>query len=229
MVFAVDIGNTNIVIGCCRDNKIIFVERVSTKPDATVLEYAISFKSILEFYGIAKEDIDGAIISSVVPSVTSTVHSAIEKVMGKDALVIGPGLKTGLNILIDNPAQLGSDLVVDAVAGIKNYSVPLIIIDMGTATTISVIDKNSDYMGGMIIPGVSISHDSLVNRTSQLRKVALEPPKKLIGTETVECLKSGMIYGNAGALDGIIERIREEIGECTVVATGGLAGTIIPF
>lgn len=229
MVFAVDIGNTNIVIGCCRDNKIIFVERVSTKPDVTVLEYAISFKSILEFYGIAKEDIDGAIISSVVPSVTSTVHSAIEKVMGKDAMVIGPGLKTGLNILIDNPAQLGSDLVVAAVATINEYPLPQIVIDMGTATTVSVIDKNRNYLGGMIMPGVGISHDALVSRTAQLPKVALEAPKKVIGRNTIDCIRNGILYGNAGALDGIIDRIKDEMGECTVIATGGLAGVIVPL
>lgn len=229
MIFAIDVGNTNIVIGCCKDDEILFRERVSTNHTATSLEYAAIFKTAFEMHGIGTSEITGSIISSVVPAVTRNVKAAAENLTGTKAIVVGPGIKTGLSIKIDNPAQLGSDLVVDAVAGIKNYPVPLIIIDMGTATTISVIDKNSDYTGGMIIPGVSISHDSLVSRTSQLRKVALEPPKKLIGTETVECLKSGMIYGNAGALDGIIDRVREEIGECTVVATGGLAGTIIPF
>lgn len=229
MIFAIDVGNTNIVIGCCTDDGILFRERVSTNHTATSLEYAAIFKTAFEMHDISTKEITGSIISSVVPAVTRNVRIAAEKLTGTQAMVVGPGIKTGLSIKIDNPAQLGSDLVVDAVAGIKNYHVPLIIIDMGTATTISVIDKNSNYMGGMIIPGVSISHDSLVNRTSQLRKVALEPPKKLIGTETVECLKSGMIYGNAGALDGIIDRVREEIGECTVVATGGLAGTIIPY
>lgn len=229
MIFAVDIGNTNIVIGCCSDNKISFVERISTKADATVLEYAISFKSILEFYGISKEDIDGAIISSVVPSATSTVHSAVKKVMGTDAMIIGPGLKTGLNILIDNPAQLGSDLVVAAVATINEYPLPQIVIDMGTATTVSVIDKNKNYLGGMIMPGVGISHDALVSRTAQLPKVALENPKNVIGKNTIDCIRNGILYGNAGALDGIINRIKAQTGECTVIATGGLAGVIAPL
>lgn len=229
MIFAIDIGNTNIVIGCCDGENVIFRERVSTNSTATALEYAAIFKTAFDMNGVNPKSMTGSIISSVVPAVTTNVRSAAEKLTATRAMVVGPGIKTGLSIKIDNPAQLGSDLVVDAVAGIKNYPVPLVLIDMGTATTISVIDKNSDYLGGMILSGVSVSHDSLVNRTSMLRKVALEPPKRLIGTETVDCLKSGMIYGNAGALDGIIDRIRDEIGECTVVATGGLAGVIIPY
>lgn len=230
MVLAVDIGNSNIVIGCCRDNKITFVERLSTKPDSTILEYAISFKNVLELYGITKEDIDGAIISSVVPSVTSTVLGAVKKITGIDALVIGPGLKTGLNIMIDNPAQLGSDLVVDAAAGIAEYPLPLIIFDMGTATTVSVIDENKNYLGGMIIPGVNISLNALTARTSQLPKISLDPPKKVIGRNTIDSMKSGILYSTAASLDGIIDRIEEETGKkYTVVATGGLAGRIIPM
>lgn len=230
MVFAVDIGNTNIVIGCCRDNKITFVERLSTKREATVLEYAVTFKNILELYGINKKDIDGAIISSVVPEVTMTVRSAIKKTADIDAVVVGPGLKTGVNILIDNPAQLGSDLVVDAAAGIAEYSLPLIIIDMGTATTVSVIDEKRNYLGGMILPGVNVSLNALADRTSQLPKISLEPPKKLIGTNTVDCMKSGMLYGTASGIDGLIERINAETGrEHCVVATGGLASSIVPL
>ena len=229
MIFAIDVGNTNIVIGCCDGDEILFRERVSTNHTATSLEYAAIFKTAFEMNNVSPKEITGSIISSVVPAVTRNVKTAAEQLTGTQAMVVGPGIKTGLSIKIDNPAQLGSDLVVDAVAGIANYSVPLVIIDMGTATTISVIGGSGDYLGGMIMPGVAVSHDSLISRTSQLRKVALEPPKRLIGTETVDCLKSGMIYGNAGALDGIIDRVRDEIGECTVVATGGLAGVIIPY
>ena len=229
MIFAIDVGNTNIVIGCCEGEQILFRERLSTDHTATDLEYAALFKTAFEMNGIEMKNITGCMISSVVPAVTRSVKNAAEKLTGAKTLVVGPGIKTGLSIKIDNPAQLGSDLVVDAVAGIANYPVPLIIIDMGTATTVSVIGANKDYLGGMIMPGVAVSHDSLVSRTSQLRKVAMEPPRKLIGTETVECLKSGMIYGNAGALDGIIDRVNAELGECTVVATGGLAGVITPY
>lgn len=230
MILAIDIGNTNIVLGCFDDEKILFRERLSTNHTATVLEYAATIKTAFEMYDIKTKDIDGAIISSVVPAVTSTVKSAIEKYIGTRVLVIGPGIKTGLSIVIDNPSQLGSDLVVDAVAGISEYPVPLIIVDMGTATTVSVVDKNKQYIGGMIIPGLAVSHDALISRTSQLSKIAFEKPKKIIGSNTVECIKSGLLYGNAGTIDGLCERIEEELGEkCTVVATGGLSSVIAPL
>ena len=229
MILAVDVGNTNIVIGCCKENKIEFVERLSTDPNATVLEYAISFKNVLELYGIGQEDIDGAIISSVVPSVTLTIKSAIKKIVNVDSMVIGPGLKTGVNITLDNPAQLGSDLVVDAAAGIAEYPLPLIIFDMGTATTVSVIDENKNYLGGMIIPGVNVSLNAMISKTSQLPRISLEPPKRIIGKNTIECMKSGILYSTAASLDGIIDRVESELGKkATVVATGGLAGSIIP-
>lgn len=229
MILAVDVGNTNIVIGCCKENKIEFVERLSTDPNATVLEYAISFKNVLELYGIGQEDIDGAIISSVVPSVTLTIKSAIKKIVNVDSMVIGPGLKTGVNITLDNPAQLGSDLVVDAAAGIAEYPLPLIIFDMGTATTVSVIDENKNYLGGMIIPGVNVSLNAMISQTSQLPRISLEPPKRIIGKNTIECMKSGILYSTAASLDGIIDRVESELGKkATVVATGGLAGSIIP-
>ncbi|MCD7730955.1 MAG: type III pantothenate kinase [Oscillospiraceae bacterium] len=229
MILAIDVGNTNIVIGCCEGERITFVERISTAPDNTVLEYAISFKTVLELYGISPSDIGGAIISSVVPSVTYTIKAAIKKIVGVEAKVIGPGIKTGVNIVIDNPAQLGSDLVVDAAAGIAEYPLPLIIFDMGTATTASVIDENGSYLGGMIIPGVSVSLNALTAGTSQLPKISLESPKKIIGRNTADCMKSGILFGTAASLDGIIDRIEDELGKkTTVVATGGLAGIIIP-
>ena len=230
MVLAIDIGNTNIVIGCFEGEDILFLERLSTNHTATVLEYAATIKTAFDMYGISPKSITGAIISSVVPSVTSTVKNAIERYLSITALVIGPGIKTGLSIMIDNPSQLGSDLVVDAVAGISEYPVPLIIIDMGTATTVSVINSEKQYIGGMIIPGLAVSHDALIGRTSQLSKIAFEKPKKLIGSNTVDCIKSGLLYGTAGTLDGLIERINDELGEkCTVVATGGLSTVITPL
>ena len=230
MILAIDVGNTNIVIGCCEGGEIAFSERISTSRESTALEYAISFKTILELYNIKQDGIDGAIISSVVPSVTSTISLAVKKITGVDARIVGPGTKTGLNIVIDNPAQLGSDLVVDAVAGISEYPLPLIIFDMGTATTAAVIDKNGCYLGGMIIPGVYISLNALTAGTSQLPKINLDPPKKIIGRNTVDCMKSGIIHGQASLIDGVIERFEEELGEsCTVIATGGLSGCIIPF
>lgn len=229
MILAIDIGNTNIVIGCIRDEDILFVERLSTDSTKTVLEYAISFKNVLEMYRLDPADIHGSIISSVVPPVTNIVRDAAKKITGQDVVIIGPGVKTGINILMDNPAQLGSDLVANAVAGIAEYKAPLIIIDIGTATTISVVDKKQNYIGGMILPGIRVSSDSLTSRTSQLPRISVEAPKKLIGTNTIDCMKSGLIYGNASCIDGMIRRIEAELGEkATVIATGGLAGCIIP-
>ncbi|MBQ1904007.1 MAG: type III pantothenate kinase [Ruminococcus sp.] len=230
MILAVDIGNTNIVLGCCDEGRILFRERVSTSLTATDLEYAVTLRTAVEMNGYDSTQIDGAIISSVVPTITNTVKAAVEKYARVRCKVVGPGMKTGLSIKIDNPAQLGSDLVVDAVAGINEYKAPMIIIDMGTATTLSVIDEGKNYLGGMIMPGIMISHDSLISRTSQLPRIALEEPKKLIGTNTVDCIKGGILYGSAGSIDGICDRIKQEIGrDCTVVATGGLAPVVVPL
>ena len=230
MILAVDIGNTNIVLGCCDEGRILFRERVSTSLTATDLEYAVTLCTAVEMNGYDSTQIDGAIISSVVPTITNTVKAAVEKYARVRCKVVGPGMKTGLSIKIDNPAQLGSDLVVDAVAGINEYKAPMIIIDMGTATTLSVIDEGKNYLGGMIMPGIMISHDSLISRTSQLPRIALEEPKKLIGTNTVDCIKGGILYGSAGSIDGICDRIKQEIGRvCTVVATGGLAPVVVPL
>ena len=230
MILAVDIGNTNIVIGCMDGEKVCFVERVSTNQANTELEYVVEFRALFDLYRIGVEDITGSIISSVVPPLNNIVKSALEKLFHNAPLLVGPGLKTGLNILMDNPAQLGSDLVVNAVAGLHYYGAPIIMIDMGTATTISVVDGKKNYIGGMILPGVKVSLDSLVNRTSQLPRISLEPPKKVIGRNTIDCMKSGTVMGQAACLDGMIERIYDELGyEAPVVATGGLAGSIVPY
>lgn len=230
MILAIDIGNTNIVIGCSKNNEIIFKERLSTNRTATDLEYAVSVKTALSINGFSPADIKGAIISSVVPQVTQTVKNAIKKYCGVTPLIVGPGIKTGLSIKIDNPAQLGSDLVVDAVASTMLYPCPQIVIDMGTATTFSVIDGNKNYLGGLITTGMSVSTEALVKNTSQLPRFSYDIPKKVIGTNTVDCLKSGIMYATASAIDGIIERIEDELGsKCTVIATGGLAGLVAPL
>jgi len=229
MILAIDIGNTSIVIGCILNEEILFVEHLSTDVTKTVLEYAISFKNVLEMYQMNPKEIEGSIISSVVPPVTNSVREAARKITNQEVMVVGPGIKTGLNILMDNPAQLGSDLAVNAVAGIAEYKVPLIIFDLGTATTISVVDNKKNYIGTIILPGIQVSVDSLIKRTSQLPSISLEAPKKLIGTNSIDCMKSGVIYGNAACMDGMVQRIRQELGEeATVIATGGLAKSIVP-
>lgn len=229
MVFTIDIGNSHIVVGTVNRQGVLFVERMSTDHKKTELEYAILLKSAMEIHGITTNEIKGCIISSVVPPVTSVINRALEKLTGEKALVVGPGIRTGLNIKIDNPAQLGSDLVVDAVAGIAEYPLPLIIIDMGTATTMSAIDAAGNYLGGVIIPGVRVALDSMVSRTAQLPRISFEAPKKAIGKNTIECMKSGSVLGSASMLDGMIDRLEEELSQdATVVATGGIAPFITP-
>ena len=228
MILAIDIGNTNIVVGCIDEEKIYFTERLSTVRTKTELEYAVDLKTVLDIYHIKRTDIEGCIISSVVPQVTGIAKLAAEKILKKEVMVLGPGVKTGLNIVMDNPGQLGADLVADAVAGLASYPVPLVVIDMGTATTISVVNSKKQYIGGMIMPGVGISLDALTARASQLSGISIDAPRHIIGKNTIECMKSGVLYSNAAALDGIIDRIEEELGEkTTVIATGGLAKKIV--
>ena len=230
MILAIDIGNTNIVLGCVDDNKTYFIERLSTIKTKMELEYAIDIKMVLDIHGIKPEKLEGAIIGSVVPQITYVVKEAAEKILKKETLVIGPGVKNGLNILMDNPAQLGSDLVANAVAGIAEYKAPMMIFDLGTATTVSVIDEKKNYIGGMIYPGVNISLNALTENASQLQGIGLEAPKRIVGKNTIECMKSGVLYSSAAAIDGIIDRIEEAIGQpMTAIATGGLSKKIVPY
>lgn len=188
------------------------------------IEYALDIKGIFEIHGVEVRELEGAIISSVVPQITGLVKDACEKIINKKAMVVGPGIKTGLNIMIDNPGQLGSDLVADAVAGVAEYKAPMIIFDLGTATTASVINEKGTYIGGFIIPGMHTSLNALTANASQLQGISLDAPNRLIGKNTIECMKSGMIYGTAASLDGIIERVEEELGQpLTAIVTGGLA------
>lgn len=229
MILAIDVGNTNIVIGCIDEEKCHFIERLSTVRIKTELEYAIDIKSVLDIYHVRPEEIEGGIISSVVPQITTNIKLAAEKILKKEILVIGSGIKTGLDIRIDDPGQLGADLVAASVAGIAEYPVPMMIFDMGTANTVCVIDREKRYLGGMIYPGLGVSLDSLTAHASQLGGISLEAPERVIGRNTIDCMKSGVIYSAAAAMDGIIDRIQEEMGETlTVVATGGLAKCIVP-
>ena len=230
MVLAIDIGNTHILVGCFEDRKILFTELLSTDRSYTDLEYASLIKSALEFNIASFEDIEGAIISSVVPSVTGTIITAVERFAKVSPIVVGPGVKTGLKIRIDNPAQLGSDLVVSAVAGIKEYGVPQINIYMGTATAFSLIDSEKNFLGTSIGAGMGIAAEALSSKTSQLPNIAFETPKKVIGTNTIDSMKSGLIIQTAALIDGMIDRIEEEYGaECVIVATGRYSSLVTPL
>lgn len=230
MVLAVNIGNSHILLGCFQEEKIWFLDRISTKRDATALDYIVLIKTVLELNRFAPSQFRGGIISSVVPSVTPTVKEAMTRLLNKPVMVVGPGIKNGLKIMLDNPAQLGSDRVVNAVAAVNHYPCPGIVIDLGTATALSVIDQEKCLIGGMILPGVKLSLDALTSQASQLPQISLTPPKKLIASNTADCLKSGMIYGTAAAIDGVVCKIEEELGRpCTLIATGEFAGDVIPF
>ena len=230
MILTIDIGNSNIVLGGVEGNDIRFEARLRTDATKTSDEYCIDLKMILEVYGISNKDIEGAIIASVVPQVLNSMQTAVKKLTGKAALVVGPGLKTGLNIQIENPAQTGADLVVGCVAALREHKAPMIIVDMGTATTMIVLDKNSAMVGGCIMPGVKISMDALTDRTALLPGLQLDQPKKAIGRNTIDCMRSGIMMGAACTIDGMIERMEAELGyETTVIATGGIAKFVLPM
>lgn len=225
MILAVDVGNTNTVLGILDGDNMIFSGRIATKTDETEDDCAVRLYSFLQINPVGK--IDGAIISSVVPVLNRTLLKAIKKVTGVDALVVGPGIKTGLNIRIDNPAELGADLVVGAVASIAKYPCPQIIFDLGTATTASVIDKNKTYIGGAVLCGVKTAINAISSGTAQLPQVDISAPDKAICSNTIDCMRSGAVFGNAALIDGLVSRFEDELGEkATVVITGGLGKTI---
>ena len=229
MILAIDVGNTNIVFGGISEGKTAFISRISTDKNKTSDEYAVQIKILIELNGFSAGDFEGGIISSVVPQLNEILKISVKKVIKCTPMIVGPGIKTGLNIKIDNPAQLGSDLVVGAVAAVALYPKPLMVIDMGTATTICVVDKDSCYRGGVIIPGVKVSMESLTRNAAQLQGISIEAPKKAIGTNTIDCMRSGTVFGNAAMLDGLRDRMSLEVeGTPTIIATGGLSPMIVP-
>ena len=229
MILAIDVGNTNIVIGCIENSVICHVFRLSTSIARTADECAADIKSILDFHAIDCTQIDGAVISCVVPPLTRVFKNAIKLLSGIDTIVVGAGVKTGLNILIDDPGQLGGDMVATAVGALASYELPVIIVDLGTATKMYVLNKAGGFMGGAIAPGVSLSLTALVAGTSQLPRVPIEAPAKSISANTIDCMKSGAIFGAASMIDGMTERFEAELGErAIIVATGGLADAVCP-
>lgn len=230
MIVTIDIGNSNIVLGGVRDSEIVFEARLRTELTKTSDQYCVDLKILMEVNGVSNQDIEGTIISSVVPQVLNSMRTAIQKLTGKAPMVVGPGLKTGLNILLENPGQTGADLVVADVAALREHKPPLIVIDMGTATTMSVLDKNGAHIGGCIIPGVKISLDALTDKTALLPGLQLDQPKRAIGRNTIDAMRSGIMLGTACMLDGMVERMEAELGcKTTVIATGGIAKFIVPM
>ena len=230
MLLAIDIGNTNIVIGGIKDDQIVFEARIATDRVKTSDQYGVEIKNILSLFEVGVEDIQDCIISSVVPPVFNSVRTGVVKAIRKQPLVVGPGIKTGLNIQVDSPSQVGSDRIVIAVAALAEYKAPLLLLDLGTATTIELVGEGNTYLGGCIIPGVRISLDALTSRTAQLPGINLDTPKRVIGKNTVDAMRSGIMHGTAAMVDGMLDRVEEEYGQkTTVVATGGMAQFVVPL
>ena len=230
MILAIDVGNTNIVLGGIVDNQQVFSARLASDRNKTADQYALDIQGILTMHKVRVEAIEGGILSSVVPYLQTVIPNAVKLLTGMDLLVVGPGIKTGLSIRMDNPASVGSDLIVTAVAARAKFMAPIAIVDMGTATTLSVVAKNGNYIGGMIIPGLWTSMNALSAHAAQLPYIDLNGPAKLLGTNTVDCMRSGALIGCAAMLDGVIDRMEEELGKpVTAVITGGVSPLILPY
>jgi len=227
VILAIDVGNTNIVVGCIREGEILHVMRLQTEVGRTEVEYALKLQQLLAFYGVDRNAFQGAILSSVVPPVTGALQEAVKLLTGLDCLRVGPGVKTGLNIRIDDPGTLAADLLVGSVAAMEYYGAPVMVLDMGTATTLTVVDQNRSFIGGAILPGVKLSLHALAAGTSLLPDISIRAPQRCIARNTVDCMRSGAVFGTAAAIDGMIDRMEEELGySCPVVATGGLAPAV---
>jgi type III pantothenate kinase len=227
VILVVDVGNTNIVLGLYEGRKLKHDWRLSTNRSATVDEYGVLITNLFQLVGVRSDQIEGVILSCVVPPLMNTLERLFQKYVGKAPLVVGPGIKTGLNIRYENPKEVGADRIVNAVAGIEKYGTPLVVVDFGTATTFDYIDATGAYIGGAIVPGIGISAEALYQRAAKLPRIELSRPKTVIGRNTVAAMQAGIIFGYAGQVDGIVRRIREEFKvEPRVIATGGLAELI---
>ena len=230
MVLAIDIGNSNVTLGGFDGEDLVFVANISTDTSATKDEYSIKILNVLNLYGIDTKAIKGAVMSSVVPQLNMTVKSAVKFLIGIDTLTVGPGVKTGISIQCDTPSSVGADLICASVAAHFVYEKPALIIDLGTATKMTVVNGKGAFIGTSILPGVAMGLNALSNETAQLPKVSLEAPASVIAKNTVDCIKSGIIYGNASMIDGMIERIKNESGEeLSVYITGGYAPAVLPY
>ena len=227
MLLCIDIGNTNITLGAYEDDRLDFTARLATDPARTADQYAAELVSVFTLHNALGGDFDGCMISTVVPALAGVFTQAVKTVTGRTPLLLGPGVKTGLNIKIDDPAQLGADAVASAVAAMHKYPLPCMVFDFGTATKVSVIDKGGVFLGGAICAGLGISVNALSNAAALLPDISLALPEKVVGSNTVDCMQSGFLHGAAAMADGMIDRINEERGKThTAVITGGLCGEV---
>lgn len=229
MLLTIDVGNTQIALGMFDGVELIGHWRVSTEPDATFDEIRWQLNGILGADGFTQSDIKGLCVSSVVPALTATIRRVAPHVVSGHVVVVEPGVRTGLSIEIDNPREVGADRIVNSVAARDRYPSPVVVVDFGTSTNFDVVGPTGAYLGGAIAPGLEISTNALVSGTAALRRVEFSPPRSVIGKGTVEAIQSGALYGHAGLVDGVMERIAATFeGPVTRVATGGLAPTIVP-
>jgi type III pantothenate kinase len=231
MLLVIDVGNTNIVYGLFDDKRLSHQFRVETSRGRTADEYAVVVRQLLSMRDVAAADVTGAIIASVVPSLTEPMLDLVRRAFGHEALVVGPGIKTGMSILYENPREVGADRIVNAVAAYERYHTGLIVVDFGTATTFDCVTPKGEYMGGVISPGVQISADALFARAAKLPRVEIQKPPRVVGRNTQHSMQSGIVYGYVGLVDGLVDRLVEEMAfpSCAVVATGGLARLIAPL
>ena len=231
MILAVDIGNSTVVMGLINNSELIASRKTVTDISELEVNYKEEIKTLLKSHSISESKIEGAIISSLVPLLTDILKEAVSDIFKLEPITVNSESITGIEIITDNPSQLGSDRIADATAGINEYGAPLVIIDMGTATTVSVINPQNQFLGGLILPGVRTSLNSLINNTSQLPRIKLgTPSERIIGTNTVSSIENGIVYGTAAQIDGLIQRISDELDfDPKIIATGGNAGAVIPY
>lgn len=228
MLLTADVGNTNIKLGVFDGDNLIYKLRFATDTSKTPDEFAVQLYTFFQIYGIEKSQITASIISSVVPKITQPLYEAVETVTGVQSMIIGSGIKTGLNLRIDHPETLGADIVAGCVGACEKYGYPCIVILMGTATVIAYVNEDRIYCGGAICPGAGISLEALTSRGAQLSSVEMTAPKKVISTNTRDCIKSGIMFGTACMLDGMVDRFMEQAGtDCKIISTGGLAKPMI--
>jgi type III pantothenate kinase len=230
MLLTVDVGNTNIVYGLFEGVRLMHQFRVESARGRTADEYAVQLRALLDMNGVDRGAVDAAIIACVVPSLTEPMVQLVERAFGQTALVVGPGIRTGMAILIENPREVGADRIADAVAGYEKAKGGVVVVDFGTSTNFDCVSPRGEYMGGLLAPGLQISADALFARAAKLPRVEIAKPSRVVGKNTVHAMQSGIVYGYVGLVDGIVERVIAELGyPCMVIATGGLAPLIAPL
>ena len=230
MLLVVDVGNTQTHFGAYDGDRLVEHWRFATVRESTSDELGAALRNLLALRGLGFEDIEASIVSSTVPALRPEWQEMAARYLGHEMPVVGPGVKTGMSIRIDNPRELGADRLVNAVAAYDAVGGPVVVVDLGTALTFDVVSADGEYLGGIIAPGVEISMEALTQRAAAIPKIDLDPPRTLIGKGTVDAIRSGVVYGFAAQVDGIVTRLREELGEATeAIATGGLAPAIVPF